>query len=135
MALPRKVVIVGQGYVGLPLAMRAVEVGYQVVGFDKDPHRVQQLAAASSYVEDVTAAQLSSALGSGRYLPTTDPARLSAFEVALITVPTPLREGGPDLTFVEEAGRALAEHLKPGALVVLESTSYPVRRRSCWRAF
>jgi UDP-N-acetyl-D-glucosamine dehydrogenase len=125
MSLPRKVVIVGQGYVGLPLAMRAVEVGYQVVGFDKDPHRVERLAAASSYVEDVASAQLSSALASGRYLPTTEAAQLNAFEVALITVPTPLREGGPDLTFVEEAARALAEHLRPGATVVLESTSYP----------
>jgi len=125
MSLPRKVVIVGQGYVGLPLAMRAVEVGYQVVGFDKDPHRVERLAAASSYVEDVSSAQLLSALASGRYLPTTEQAELGSFEVALITVPTPLREGGPDLTFVEEAGRALAEYLKPGALVVLESTSYP----------
>jgi UDP-N-acetyl-D-glucosamine dehydrogenase len=105
--------------------MRAVEVGYQVVGFDKDPYRVERLAAASSYVEDVSSAQLSSALASGRYLPTTEPGDLGSFEVALITVPTPLHEGGPDLTFVEEAGRALAEHLKPGALVVLESTSYP----------
>lgn len=125
MSLPLKVAVVGQGYVGLPLAMRAVEVGYQVVGFDKDPHRVERLAGADSYVEDVPSAQLSSALASGRYLPTTDPDQLEAFAVALITVPTPLREGGPDLTFVEEAGRALADHLEPGALVVLESTSYP----------
>ena len=125
MSLPRKVVIVGQGYVGLPLAMRAVEVGYQVVGFDKDPYRVERLSSANSYVEDVSSAQLSSALASGRYLPTTDPTDVGSFGVALITVPTPLREGGPDLTFVLEAGRALAEHLKPGALVVLESTSYP----------
>ncbi len=86
---------------------------------------VERLVAASSYVEDVTSAQLSSALASGRYLPTTEPAQLGSFEVALITVPTPLREGGPDLTFVLEAGRTLAEHLNPGALVVLESTSYP----------
>jgi UDP-N-acetyl-D-glucosamine dehydrogenase len=125
MSLPLKVAVVGQGYVGLPLAMRAVEVGYQVVGFDNDPHRVERLAGADSYVEDVPSAQLSSALASGRYLPTTDPDQLEAFAVALITVPTPLREGGPDLTFVEEAGRALADHLEPGALVVLESTSYP----------
>jgi len=70
-------------------------VGYQVVGFDKDPHRVERLAAASSYVEDVSSAQLLSALASGRYLPTTEQAELGSFEVALITVPTPLREGGP----------------------------------------
>jgi UDP-N-acetyl-D-glucosamine dehydrogenase len=125
MSLPVKVAVVGQGYVGLPLAMRAVEVGYQVVGFDKDRRRVERLAAADPYIEDVTPAQLSSALASGRYLPTTEAGQLHDFAVALITVPTPLREGGPDLTFVEEAGRDLAEHLKPGAMVVLESTSYP----------
>jgi UDP-N-acetyl-D-glucosamine dehydrogenase len=121
----QKVVVLGQGYVGLPLAIRAVEVGYQVVGFDTDARRVELLTAASSYVEDVAAGQLAEALATGRYFPTSFPARLEGFDVALITVPTPLREGGPDLSFVKDAGRALAEHLEPGALVVLESTTYP----------
>lgn len=121
----RKVAVVGQGYVGLPLAMRAVEVGYEVVGFDTDPRRVEQLNDTSSYVEDVPGERLSHALATGRYFPTLFPARLEGFDVALITVPTPLREGGPDLSYVKDAGRTLAEHLEPGALVVLESTTYP----------
>jgi UDP-N-acetyl-D-glucosamine dehydrogenase len=120
-----KVVIVGQGYVGLPLAVRAVEVGYDVVGFDTDQRRVERLAAANSYVEDVSADHLTSALSTGRYLPTSLPDSLDGFDVALVTVPTPLREGGPDLSFVTEATRVLAKHLKPGSLVVLESTTYP----------
>jgi UDP-N-acetyl-D-glucosamine dehydrogenase len=120
-----KVVVLGQGYVGLPLAMRAVEVGYEVTGFDTDARRVELLADASSYVEDVSPGQLAEALATGRYFPTSFAARLEGFDVALITVPTPLREGGPDLSFVTDAGRTLAEHLEPGALVVLESTTYP----------
>jgi UDP-N-acetyl-D-glucosamine dehydrogenase len=121
----QKVVVVGQGYVGLPLAIRAVEVGYEVVGFDTDTKRVELLADASSFVEDVTSGQLAEALATGHYFPTSFPARLEGFDVALITVPTPLREGGPDLSFVQTAARALAEHLQPGAVVVLESTTYP----------
>ncbi len=121
----QKVVVLGQGYVGLPLAIRAVEVGYEVVGFDTDTRRVELLIDASSFVEDVASGQLAEALATGRYFPTSFPGRLEGFDVALITVPTPLREGGPDLSFVQTAARALAEHLQPGALVVLESTTYP----------
>jgi UDP-N-acetyl-D-glucosamine dehydrogenase len=120
-----RVVVVGQGYVGLPLAMRAVEVGYDVVGFEVGSRRLACLRAAESYVEDITSAELKRALAGNRYLPTDDPKDLDGFDVALITVPTPLREGSPDLSFVEEAGGVLAAHLKVGALVVLESTTYP----------
>lgn len=120
-----KVVVVGQGYVGLPLAMRAVEVGYEVVGFDVDSRRVERLKAADSYVEDIPSEQLLAALNTQRYLPTTDPGQLAGFDVALITVPTPLKEGAPDLSFIEEAGTLLAKYLKRGATVVLESTTYP----------
>ena len=121
----QKVVVLGQGYVGLPLAMRAVEVGYEVVGLDTDPRRVELLASGRSYVEDVSSEQLSQALATGRYAPTVFEARLQGFDVALITVPTPLGEGGPDLSFVKEATGALAGHLRLGSLVVLESTTYP----------
>jgi UDP-N-acetyl-D-glucosamine dehydrogenase len=120
-----KVVVVGQGYVGLPLAIRSVEVGHDVVAFDVDSLRVERLKAADSYVEDISADQLAEALATGRYLPTTDANDLAAFDVALITVPTPLKDGGPDLSFIEDAGRTLASHLVPGATVVLESTTYP----------
>src|SRR5579875_527167 len=120
-----KVAVLGQGYVGLPLALRAVEVGYEVVGYDTDPGRVKLLEAGESYVEDVPAGELETALNSGRFKPAHSPRELAGFDVALITVPTPLKEGVPDLSYIEGAGQELAPHLRPGALVVLESTTYP----------
>ncbi len=119
------VAVLGQGYVGLPLAMAAVEAGHRVVGFDVDEHRVERLGAGDSYVEDVPADTLAAALSTGRYRPTADPGALAGFDVAVITVPTPLREGRPDLSHVEDAARTLCSHLRPGSLVVLESTTYP----------
>lgn len=121
----RRVVVVGQGYVGLPVAIRANEVGYDVVGFDLDTPKIEALAAGRSYVEDIDDARLGRALETGRYRPTTDPADLAGFEVAVISVPTPLREGAPDLSYIEDAAATLAEHLTPGATVILESTTYP----------
>lgn len=121
----RIVVIVGQGYVGLPVAMRAVEVGYTVVGIDLDDKRIDSLCAGKSYVDDISDEQLRSALDSGRYLATTDYENAARFGVAVITVPTPLRESLPDLTFIEESSKSLAAHLTPGATVILESTTYP----------
>ena len=117
--------VVGQGYVGLPLAIRAVQVGYRVVGFETNSNRVDRLKAGDSYVDDVTADDLSTALESGRYTPTSNEAELGAFDVAIITVPTPLTDGAPDLSYVEQAGRMLAQHLQRNACVVLESTTYP----------
>ena len=121
----RFVVVVGQGYVGLPLALRAAEVGHRVVGFDTDEGRTARLAAGDSYVEDVPSTQLQAALTTGRYTATGDETACEGFDVALITVPTPLKEGVPDLSFIEDAGAMLARHLHPGATVVLESTTYP----------
>lgn len=121
----RKVVIVGQGYVGLPVAMRAVEVGYTVVGVDLDKKRIDSLNSGESYVDDISNMQLRSALDSGRYLATTDYDDTRGFGTAVITVPTPLRESLPDLTFIEESSRSLAAHLTAGAVVILESTTYP----------
>ena len=118
-------VVVGQGYVGLPLAVRAVEQGYRVVGFDVDAAKIERLAAGRSPVEDISDERLGAALASGRYLPTTDPAETVGFDAAVISVPTPLRDGAPDLTFIEDAARALAPGMKPGCCVVLESTTYP----------
>jgi len=120
-----KVVVVGQGYVGLPLAMRAVEVGWSVVGIDTDEHRVKRLEAGESYVEDVPSAVLLAAVESGRYQASTDPAACAGFDVAIITVPTPLHEGAPDLSFIEQGTATLAPHVRPGATIVLESTTYP----------
>jgi UDP-N-acetyl-D-glucosamine dehydrogenase len=121
----RKVIVIGQGYVGLPLSMRAVEVGYDVVGLEVDKGRAERLAAGESYVEDVPSGQLRAALDSSRYLPSVDYGHAEGFDVAVITVPTPLRDGNPDLSYIEDAGRSLAPMLTPGATVVLESTTYP----------
>ena len=119
-----KVAVIGQGYVGLPLAVRAAELGYQVVGYDVSAERIDALASGRSYVEDISDDALKNALAAG-YRPTRDPVDLQAFDVAVITVPTPLRDGAPDLSYIEAAGRDLAEYLRRGALIALESTTYP----------
>jgi UDP-N-acetyl-D-glucosamine dehydrogenase len=120
-----RLVVVGQGYAGLPVAMRAVEVGFDVVGFDIDVSRIKRLGAGDSYVEDVTNEELARALASGRYEPTDDPRRTRGFDVAVIDVPTPLTEGIPNLTYVTDAATMLAPSLRPGCTVILESTTYP----------
>ncbi|MFE6775781.1 nucleotide sugar dehydrogenase [Streptomyces sp. NPDC057702] len=120
-----KIAILGQGYVGLPLAVRAARAGHHVVGYDIDDDRVKRLAAGESYVEDVPGAELTALLAAGSYLPTTDATDLDGFDVAVITVPTPLKDGVPNLSYVEDAARSLATRLRPGVTVVLESTTYP----------
>ncbi|ACZ89202.1 nucleotide sugar dehydrogenase [Streptosporangium roseum] len=120
-----KLVVVGQGYVGLPLAMRAVDAGFDVVGIDLDEWRVKRLNAAESYVEDVDDDLLAAAHRSGRYLASADYADAEAFDVCVITVPTPLREGVPDLRHIGSAGQSLAPLVRRGATVILESTTYP----------
>ncbi|MDQ3898633.1 MAG: nucleotide sugar dehydrogenase [Actinomycetota bacterium] len=120
-----KVLVVGQGYVGLPLAMRAVDAGHAVVGYEVDQSRVKRLQAAETYVEDVPSEQLAAALATGRYLPTSEAQACDGFDVAVITVPTPLHEGAPDLSYIESAAKILAGYVQPGATVILESTTYP----------
>ncbi|MDT0317414.1 nucleotide sugar dehydrogenase [Streptomyces millisiae] len=119
------VVVAGQGYVGLPLALRAAEVGHRVVGYDVDPHRVEQIATGQSYVEDVASTRLRAALDSGAYSVTAEATALAGFDIAVVTVPTPLRDGVPDLSYIESCAHTLGAHLCPGATVVLESTTYP----------
>ncbi|HTZ10698.1 MAG TPA: nucleotide sugar dehydrogenase [Acidimicrobiales bacterium] len=120
-----RVAVLGQGYVGLALAVRAVEVGFDVVGVETDAVRVDHLRRCESYVEDISDKQLLEARHSGRYRPTADAADAAGFDVAVITVPTPLREGVPDLSYIEDSARALGPLLRPGATVILESTTYP----------
>lgn len=118
-------VIVGQGYVGLPVAMRAAEAGFSVVGLDLDSERTRSLAHGESFVEDVSDSQLQAAISSGAYRPSADYDDANEFDFAIITVPTPLTEGLPDLTFIESCAASLASRLKRGSTVILESTTYP----------
>ncbi|WP_045878232.1 nucleotide sugar dehydrogenase [Pseudofrankia sp. DC12] len=120
-----KLVVVGQGYVGLPLTMRSVAAGWHVVGVDVDEYRVKRLAVGESYIDDVTDGDLRAALATGRYEPVADYGPAAGFDVAVVTVPTPLRDGVPDVLHVGEAGRRLAPLVRPGVTVVLESTTYP----------
>ncbi|GAA0499078.1 UDP-N-acetyl-D-glucosamine dehydrogenase [Paractinoplanes deccanensis] len=120
-----RVVIAGQGYVGLPLAVRAARAGHTVVGYDVDEERVKRLAAGESYVDDVSSGELRELLDAGSLRPSGDPRACAGFDVAVIAVPTPLREGTPDLKYIEESARTLARYLRPGATVSLESTTYP----------
>jgi UDP-N-acetyl-D-glucosamine dehydrogenase len=121
----QRVAIIGQGYVGLPLAMAAVDAGHDVIGIDVDKARIDRLLQGDSYVDDVTDARLRAAVSSGRFAASDDYARAAGFDVAVITVPTPLRNRSPDLSFVTDAARCLAGYLSRGSLVILESTTYP----------
>ena len=109
-----RLVVVGQGYVGLPLALRAAEVGYVVVGFDLDGTRIKRLESGESPIEDISDARLQAALEAGTYLPTVDPAALGGFDVAVVTVPTPLTGGNPDLSHITSAAELLGAVLSPG---------------------
>ena len=118
--------IIGQGYVGLPLAMAAVDAGWSVIGIEKSASRVAQLNSGSSPVEDISDARLARAIAANKFLASNDPAEVSAASVVTICVPTPLDEArNPDLELLESAIRDVAPHLSSRTLLVSESTSYP----------
>jgi UDP-N-acetyl-D-glucosamine dehydrogenase len=121
----QRVVVVGQGYVGLPLAVRAVEAGFDVTGFDVDANRIERLSVGDSYIEDVTSELLRTTLATGHYRVSAEPRSCAGFDIAVITVPTPLREGNPDLTYIELSAQVLGRFVRPGSTVILESTTYP----------
>jgi len=120
-----RVVVIGQGYVGLPVAVRAVIGGYDVLGFEVDDRKVEALNAGSSHVEDITAEVMSEILATGRYRATSHFEDLAGFDIAVISVPTPMGEGVPDLSFIESAASSLAPYISEGSTIVLESTTYP----------
>lgn len=124
-----KIVVMGQGYVGLPLAIRATLAQHEVIGFEPDANRCASLLVGESYIEDISNHQLTYALANG-YLPSKDEKDLKDFDVAIITVPTPLDKGTPDLSYVKSAATQIALYLQPGALVVLESTTHPGTTRN-----
>ena len=118
--------IIGQGYVGLPLAMAAVDAGWSVIGIEKSVSRVDQLNSGSSPVEDISDDRLSKALSEKKYVASNNPADVSTASVVTICVPTPLDAArNPDLELLESATKDVAPHLSNGTLLVSESTSYP----------
>jgi UDP-N-acetyl-D-glucosamine dehydrogenase len=121
-----RVVVIGQGYVGLPMALHAADNDMSVIGLDTDDALVAALNAGISHVGDVSADRLTAGLAGGAYAASTDPSCIADADVVLVCVPTPLSsDGGPDLSAVESAARVINAHVAPDTLVILESTSYP----------
>ena len=123
--------IIGLGYVGLPLANAFINAGFTVLGFDVDQAKVDRLAAGESYIKHISSETVSGWLSAGQFEATSDQTRMGEADALLICVPTPLSESrGPDLQYVEGTARAIAAALRPGQLVVLESTTYPTTTRN-----
>jgi UDP-N-acetyl-D-glucosamine dehydrogenase len=120
------VAVIGAGYVGLPLAVRFAETGTRVVCIDPDARKVAQLAAGSSYVGDVQSSELAPLVRDGLLGATTDYDVLREVGAIIICVPTPLTQNRePDTSYISAAARGIAERLRAGQVVVLESTTYP----------
>jgi UDP-N-acetyl-D-glucosamine dehydrogenase len=121
-----RVTVIGQGYVGLPLAIEFAKAGFRVTGLDTDPDRVAALASGCSYIPDVASDELRALLRVDGYRAVAEPSVLAQSDAILICVPTPLRKSkDPDISYVIAASREVASHFRPGQLVVLESTTYP----------
>lgn len=118
------VAVIGQGYVGLPVAVRATAVGFKVYGVERDQSRLAALRSCRSFVEDVTDEELEEAVGRG-YEAVPSLRDIQSPDIFVISVPTPLRDGLPDLGFIREAAEDVGSVLTPGACVILESTTYP----------
>ena len=122
----KTIAIVGQGYVGLPLAVACVGVGFSVIGIDINAQRVNQLNAGTSHIEDIPNSKLTAILASGKYVASLDFSKVGEAEVVIIAVPTPLDSSRqPDLSALEGAVAGVAPYLNPGTLLISESTSYP----------
>lgn len=118
--------VIGLGYVGLPLIDAFVAAGYTCMGFDIDQKKIDSLAAGKSYIAHISSSSIQDWLSKGQFEPTADLNRLGEADVVLICVPTPLNDSrDPDLKYVISSSEAIAKQLRPGQLVVLESTTYP----------
>jgi len=122
----KKIGVVGLGYVGLPLCVQFSRSGVEVVGFDIDSSKVEACNAGRSYIKHIEASTILEQTKAGRLSATTDFGRVREVDAVLICVPTPLNKNRePDISYILKTGEAIAPHLKRGALVVLESTTYP----------
>ena len=121
-----KIAIIGLGYVGLPLSLQFARSCADVLGVDIDPRKVELLNAGQSYIKHIEASAIADLRNTGKFSATTDFSRIRDCEAVIICVPTPLNKNRePDISYVLDTGRAIAPHLQPGMLVVLESTTYP----------
>jgi UDP-N-acetyl-D-glucosamine dehydrogenase len=121
-----RVGIIGMGYVGLPLMRSFCRGGFATLGFDIDAEKIRRLNAGKSYIKHIPSTIIQEFLASGLFSASDDPKSLEACNAILICVPTPLtRTRDPDMSYVENTARMIAQHLQPGRLVVLESTTYP----------
>ncbi|MEX2285439.1 MAG: nucleotide sugar dehydrogenase [Planctomycetaceae bacterium] len=122
--------VIGLGYVGLPLINAFVAAGFRTMGFDVDRQKIDALKAGRSYIKHVETATITKWTREGRFEPTDDMSRLREADALLICVPTPLTDSrDPDLSYVENTAKSIAAALRPGQLVVLESTTYPTTTR------
>lgn len=118
--------IIGLGYVGIPLALSFIEHGFRVVGFDIDPVKIETLNSGNSYIHHIPAAAVRDAVEAGRFRATADYADVAKCDAVLLCVPTPLNQfREPDLGYVTGTAEAIVPYLRPGQLIVLESTTYP----------
>lgn len=118
--------VVGLGYVGLPFAVEKSKVGFQVIGIERNPVRVERVNRADNYISDVKPEDLEQVVNSGNLRATTSFDSVSQMDVIIICVPTPLTKNlTPNLSYIENVTQEIAKRLKPGQLVTLESTTYP----------
>ena len=123
--------VIGLGYVGLPLIRAFTTAGFRCMGFDVDQAKVDKLKAGESYIKHIDAAALARLITQNAFVPTADMARLSEPDCIIICVPTPLSDSrDPDLTYIEGTAQSIATTLRPGQLVVLESTTHPTTTRT-----
>ena len=121
-----RVAVVGLGYVGLPLAKALIEAGFRVFGLDVDPEKIVALRERRNYIRHLPSDLFKGPISSGQFIPTTDFDNLTEVDATLICVPTPLTKNRePDLTFVVGTTKEIAQRLRPGQLIILESTTYP----------
>ena len=121
-----RVGVIGLGYVGLPLAVEFAKAGFDVTGFDVDQKKVDEINAGHSYILDVKTEEVAANVKAGRLRATTDMSQLGTMDAVDICVPTPLRKTkDPDMSYVVSAAEEIAKYIRPGMLIVLESTTYP----------
>jgi UDP-N-acetyl-D-glucosamine dehydrogenase len=122
--------VIGLGYVGLPLVRAFTAAGFRCIGFDVDQNKVDKLRAGISYIKHIDSSAIAQLVDEKRFDATADLGRLGEADCVIICVPTPLNESrDPDLSYIEGTARSIAEALRPGQLIVLESTTHPTTTR------